>query len=585
MYVTEAGISSSGYASSSWGVADAPTQGLIDTNALLDGYHDGAAKTFLYELSNDTGSTAQEDQFGLFNTNGTPKPAATDVSDLLKILSAGAGTGPATLGSLSYGISGLPSTASSMLLEKADGAFDIVIWNGGATLYNGVGDVTPPTSAVTISLGSAAKAVSVYDPIKGASAIQSLGAVSSVSVGLAADPLVIEVTPQPPPPSAPSTPAAPSTVTLGSGPDTLALQVSGDDWEGDPTFVVSVDGVRVGGVQTAAALHAAGQSQTFDVDGTFSPGAHSVSVDFLNDAYAGVGEDRNLYVTGAAIDGRNLPGETLTEMSGGSQSLGFTQSGSGAGTLTLKLSEDAWEGDAKCLVTVDGKSAGGELTVTASHAAGASQTFTLVGSWGAGPHTVGVQFINDAYGGSASADRNLYVDGVTFDGEASATPAAALKTDATADFAVKSSSLVLQLSEDAYQGDALFSVSVDGRSLGPPQGGRRAALGRRVAGFRVRPGAERRVARRGGLVPERRLRRHLRHRPEPVRRRDRRERRGGPQHLSGADEHRHPALHRPGLISGGYFATAPAGAWPGGVGCGAGAGAPGAPWSTTPPPS
>lgn len=465
VYITEAGVSSSGYASSTYAVADAVTQGLIDVNALLDGYSDGAAKTFLYDLMDDTGKGDKEDDFGLFTTTGAPKPAAVDVSDLLKILSTGAGSGPLATGSLSYGIAGLPSTASSMLLEKADGAFDIVLWNGGATLYNGAGDVKPPTSEVTITLGAASEEVTVYDPVKGASALQTLPGAASVTVGLSADPIVIEVTPAAAPGG--KTAAAPAKVTLGSGPDTLALQVSGDAWDGDATFTIAVDGVQIGGVQTALASHAAGQSQTFDVDGAFAPGAHTVSVDFLNDAFGGsASTDRNLYVTGSSIDGAAVSGGALTEMSGGSQSFGFTQPTS---TMTLNLSEDAWKGDAEALVTVDGKQAGGTLTVTASHAAGKTQTFTLAGSWGPGPHTVGVQFINDAYGGSASADRNLYVDGVSYDGQASSTPAAALLSNGTAYFAVKASTLVLQLSEDAYQGDALFSVAVDGKTLGSPQ--------------------------------------------------------------------------------------------------------------------
>ena len=66
---------------------------------------------------------------------------------------------------------------------------------------------------------------------------------------------------------------------------------------------------------------------------------------------------------------------------------------------------------------VDGTQLGDPQSVTASHAAGQTQNFTFSGNWGAGPHNVEVDFINDAYGGPGQ-DRNLYVNQVTYDGTA-----------------------------------------------------------------------------------------------------------------------------------------------------------------------
>ena len=90
--------------------------------------------------------------------------------------------------------------------------------------------------------------------------------------------------------------------------------------------------------------------------------------------------------------------------------------GSGADTLVLNLSEDAYGGDAQFTVTVDGKAVGPAQAVTASHSQGQSEAFTLKGDWSGGPHTVGVTFVNDRYDGTAATDRNLYIDGATFDG-------------------------------------------------------------------------------------------------------------------------------------------------------------------------
>jgi len=109
------------------------------------------------------------------------------------------------------------------------------------------------------------------------------------------------------------------------------------------------------------------------------------------------------------------------------------------------------------------------VTVTALHNQGKSQTVVLTGQWGPGIHDVGIQFINDAYGGTSATDRNLYFNAASYDGQASATPPATLLSNGTAHAATAASPLVLQLSEDAYLGDAQFSVAVDGKALGAAQ--------------------------------------------------------------------------------------------------------------------
>ena len=262
----------------------------------------------------------------------------------------------------------------------------------------------------------------------------------------------------------------PTTVTLGSGPDTLAMLIAEDAWQGDAQFTISVNGKQIGGVQTATASQGAGQTQTFNVMGSFG-GSNIATVTFLNDAYGGTAStDRNLYADGAQIDGVFVPGSGLALLSGGPQSFSFNGPATAVtDTLVVSLSEDAYQGDAQAIITVDGKTVGGTVTVSALHAQGKSQAVTLTGQFGLGTHDVGVQFINDAWGGTSATDRNLYVDAVSFDGQPSATPPGALYANGTAHFATAASPLVLQLSEDAYQGDAQFTVAVDGKALGPAQ--------------------------------------------------------------------------------------------------------------------
>jgi endoglucanase len=160
----------------------------------------------------------------------------------------------------------------------------------------------------------------------------------------------------------------------------------------------------------------------------------------------------------------------------------------GSSTLYLKVSEDAWNGDAQFTVNVDGHQVGGTQTATASHALGQWQIVTLTGDFGAGPHTVDVNFINDAWGGTSDADRNLYVRAIDLNGEtvlgsaaadnaangsASADPSSAvMMTNGTAEFkttgvnTATNSTIVLHVSEDAWNGDAQFTVVVDGQQVG-----------------------------------------------------------------------------------------------------------------------
>ena len=67
-------------------------------------------------------------------------------------------------------------------------------------------------------------------------------------------------------------------------------------------------------------------------------------------------------------------------------------------------------------MTVDGRQVGGVQTASASHAAGQWQDVTLTGDFGSDPSKVAVTFTNDAWGGTAATDRNLYVQSLTLNG-------------------------------------------------------------------------------------------------------------------------------------------------------------------------
>jgi hypothetical protein len=95
----------------------------------------------------------------------------------------------------------------------------------------------------------------------------------------------------------------------------------------------------------------------------------------------------------------------------------LTVIGSGPDTLSLSVSEDAWRGNAEFTIRVDGTQIGGVQTVQALHALGQTQVFSIEGSFGSGQHTATVTFLNDAWDGTHSDDRNLYVDSASIDGK------------------------------------------------------------------------------------------------------------------------------------------------------------------------
>ncbi len=221
-------------------------------------------------------------------------------------------------------------------------------------------------------------------------------------------------------------PPDPKVVEAGSGPDELVLRISQDAYEGSAEYTVSVDGAQVGGTFEASAWRSAGQSDTLTLRGDWGPGEHRVEVRFLNDRWDGsAATDRNLHLDGAAYNGQALEGASAALMDAGAAAFSFAEEappppefGTGPDALVLAISQDAYEGDAQYTVSVDGAQVGGTFTASASHAAGQSDTLTLRGDWGPGEHRVEVRFLNDLYGGTAATDRNLHLDGATYNGQA-----------------------------------------------------------------------------------------------------------------------------------------------------------------------
>ena len=114
----------------------------------------------------------------------------------------------------------------------------------------------------------------------------------------------------------------------------------------------------------------------------------------------------------------------------------YTMIGEGSDRIVLRVSQDVYNGSVQYTVSVDGQQVGGVLTASAWKSSGQFDTVAISGDWNPGAHTFEVTFLNDAWGGSAGTDRNLYINSVTYDGTVVTSDPTALYVSGTAAFGV-----------------------------------------------------------------------------------------------------------------------------------------------------
>ena len=229
-------------------------------------------------------------------------------------------------------------------------------------------------------------------------------------------------------------------VSVSTGSDTLVLDIAEDAYLGDAQFTVSVDGKQLGGTFTTTASHAAGASQAFTFKGDWAIGTHNVTVNFLNDAWGGTpATDRNLYVNAVSYDGTNT-GQSAALMCDGLQELQCDRQHRGAEPACRHHRQRLGHAGARHRRrTPTWATRSSPFRSTASSSAARSprprrtppapaRAFTFKGDWAIGTHTVAVNFLNDAWGGTAATDRNLYVNAISYDGTNTGQSAALMGT-------------------------------------------------------------------------------------------------------------------------------------------------------------
>jgi hypothetical protein len=283
-------------------------------DAVMDGIKVGDRGMYFYGLYDDGSGN-----WGLFNPNGTPRPAATALHDLTTLLTdSGTNAASFTPSALNYTLSGTQSGDNSVLIEKSNGSFWLSLWNETEAANS------PHT--ITVNLGDQAATVVEYDPLTGTTSIKTWSNVSSVQVSVPDHPVLLEIVgvaasagnakTVPPPVPTPASPSdlsltlpSPQTVTAdttraisgisvsdawaASNPGTMAVNVwddAGDGMISAPAHAAS-GSLTISG--TLAQVNAALAALSFTA--ASKPGSDGITVDAWNQA--GVEQTQSIAIT------------------------------------------------------------------------------------------------------------------------------------------------------------------------------------------------------------------------------------------------------------------------------------------------
>jgi hypothetical protein len=164
-------------------IAGAVTEDIQALNLLtlyLDQFKRGWSYTAVY-LLRDRVDEAGNQSFGFYQRDYTPRKAALYLHNLTTLLAdRGHGGKP---GILDYSIPNEPDTVHDLLLQKSDGAFELIIW---AEQLKGASDVH-------VNLRDPRATVTIYDPTTGILPVKTLANVRSIPLTLTDHPLVVEL--------------------------------------------------------------------------------------------------------------------------------------------------------------------------------------------------------------------------------------------------------------------------------------------------------------------------------------------------------------------------------------------------------
>lgn len=153
--------------------------GQFVVDAAMDAQVYGDVAMYFYAVYDD-GSGA----WGLFNSDGTTRPASVSLHNLTTLL---ADTGPTATTfspvSQNFSVAGSQAGEATVLMETSAGVYWLAIWN----------ETEAATYTDTISFGGRASGGGIYDVTTGTSPTSTFGTVTSVSVTVGAYPIFVKV--------------------------------------------------------------------------------------------------------------------------------------------------------------------------------------------------------------------------------------------------------------------------------------------------------------------------------------------------------------------------------------------------------
>ncbi len=162
-----------------------PMQGKLMNDVYLDAYQLGWSQTIVYQMFNHYPYDAG---FGFFDPKGNTAnasnatPMGRYLHNLTTILSDR--SSKFSPGTVNYSISNLPATTYSMLMEKSNGTYELVIW--------GEAFASKKMTSLTINLGNIYRTVNVYDITLGSKPTQRLRNTSTIHLVVSDHPLIVE---------------------------------------------------------------------------------------------------------------------------------------------------------------------------------------------------------------------------------------------------------------------------------------------------------------------------------------------------------------------------------------------------------
>jgi hypothetical protein len=151
-------------------------------NIYLAQFKRGYSYTSVYILRDRTDEEGDQ-TYGFFRPDYSPRKAAVYLHNLTSILADKGTSTPITPGHLVYTIEGKPATTHDLLLQRSDGAFQLVLW----------GERLTGADRMTISFGETQSNVTIYDPAVGQEPVKSLPTVGSLKVEVSDHPIVIVI--------------------------------------------------------------------------------------------------------------------------------------------------------------------------------------------------------------------------------------------------------------------------------------------------------------------------------------------------------------------------------------------------------